>query len=180
MTAAHFTAWLVNDTTCLDQPNMDITVLEDELISADPQDQRAWASKGDPIFHAVTTVDAAHGNIDDAIREAENLLAAAGWRTTGDWEAADTAYTVTIERASSEAAATTTVVLISANPGDRVPGHELGDPDCPDVVGLTEHPAVVEFFTAHQYDADHDDQLMYLVTDDTEIPAGFPALSVTV
>lgn len=37
-TREHYTAWLVTDTTCLDQPKCDVSVLQDELIGADPGD----------------------------------------------------------------------------------------------------------------------------------------------
>jgi hypothetical protein len=72
------------------------------------------------------------------------------------------------------------ITLISALPGDRVPGHELADPDCPDIPGLTERPEVQAFFDANRYGTD-DDELMYLVTDpDAEVPAGHPALALTI
>lgn len=70
------------------------------------------------------------------------------------------------------------ITLISANPGDQVPGHDLGDPDCPDIPGLTNHPQVQKFFEANNYGPD--DELMYLVTDNTEIPAGYPVLTLQV
>jgi len=74
----------------------------------------------------------------------------------------------------------TAVTLVSANPGDRVPGHELGDPDCPDVPGLTDNHEVQAFFTEHGYGPDQPDELMYLVPQDNvdDIPDGFPTLTV--
>lgn len=75
----------------------------------------------------------------------------------------------------------TTVTLISAAPGDHVPGHELADPDCPEVPGLMERPEVESFFAEHGYGPDEPDELMYLVTDDdAEIPSGFPTLTVEI
>lgn len=77
----------------------------------------------------------------------------------------------------------TTVVLVSASPGDRVPGHELGDPERPEVPRLLEQPEVAAFLAAHDYDPEHPDELMYVVTDETqidEIPDGYPTLSVRI
>ncbi|WP_181785056.1 hypothetical protein [Streptomyces phytophilus] len=73
-----------------------------------------------------------------------------------------------------------TVALVSAAPGDRVPGRELGDPECPEIPGLMERPEVKSFFAEHDYDADHDDELMYLVTagEIDMIPDDFPYLIV--
>lgn len=94
----HFTAWLVNDASALETACMNITVLQDELISADPEDERAWASTTEQAFHAVTTVDAKDGDIDVAQAEAKELLSAAGWRIVGDWDTTPNAYTVTVAR----------------------------------------------------------------------------------
>jgi hypothetical protein len=98
MTATHFTAWLVNDTSCLDQPCMDVTVLEDDLIGEDPEDRGAWSSNGNTHFYAVTTVDARDGDDADGVTQAEELLRAAGWRTVGQWDVTTSAYVVTVER----------------------------------------------------------------------------------
>ncbi|GAX57262.1 hypothetical protein [Streptomyces olivochromogenes] len=103
MALTHFTAWLVNDTSALDQPCMDVTVIEDQAISY-KQDEEGnetpvWASQGDQKFYAVTTVDARDGDIDDAQTETEALLAASGWKTVGDWDVTDNAYIVTVEKA---------------------------------------------------------------------------------
>lgn len=43
-------------------------------------------------------VDARDGDINDAIKEAERLMADAGWRTAGKWDAAPNAYFITVER----------------------------------------------------------------------------------
>ncbi|MGP4114644.1 hypothetical protein ACTWP5_27510 [Streptomyces sp. 4N509B] len=99
MTTKHFTAWLVNDRSALETDYMDVTVIEDELIGGDPEDETAWASHGDQQFHAVTTVDARDGDAEDGIREAVDLLDDAGWRVVGKWEATPNAYTATVERA---------------------------------------------------------------------------------
>lgn len=73
-----------------------------------------------------------------------------------------------------------TVTLISAAPSDVVPGHELADPDCPEVPGLLDHPEVSAFFAEHGYGPDNETELMYLVADGTEIPSGYPTLAVEV
>lgn len=99
-TRTHFTAWLVNDTSALDQPCMDITVLEDELIGADPEDDSSWSTDTTKptALYAVTKVDARDGNAEDGCNEAEDLMRNAGWRTIGQWDAVDNAYVVTVER----------------------------------------------------------------------------------
>lgn len=73
-----------------------------------------------------------------------------------------------------------TVAIVSASSGDLVPGVELGDPEADVPEGLEERPEVVEFMAANSYDADHPDELMYLVTADDfdDIPDGFPTLIV--
>jgi hypothetical protein len=99
-TRTHFTAWLVNDTSCLDQGCMDISIWEDELIGGDPDNDRDWAcDAGKPrAFYAVTTVDARDGDVKAAMDEAEELMGAAGWRTVGKWDATSNAYIVTVAR----------------------------------------------------------------------------------
>lgn len=100
MTARHFTAWLVNDHSALDQPFMDVTILEDELIGADPEDNGAWATDTTKptAFYAVTKVDARDGDAADGCDQAEDLMSNAGWRMVGTWDAVDNAYIVTVER----------------------------------------------------------------------------------
>lgn len=102
MTATHFTAWLVNDASALDTDFMDLTVIEDEAISYDVDDEGnetpVWSSQGEQQLHAVTTVPAKGGDIDDAQDQAEDLLQAAGWQTVGDWDVTDNAYIITVER----------------------------------------------------------------------------------
>jgi hypothetical protein len=99
-TRTHFTAWLVNDTSCLDQGCMDITVMEDTLIGGDPDSDRDWSCDAtkEPEFYAVTTVDARDGDVKDAMDEAEDLMGMKGWRVVGKWDAVDNAYIVTVAR----------------------------------------------------------------------------------
>lgn len=70
-----------------------------------------------------------------------------------------------------------TVTLISANPGDDAPGHELADPDCPEIPGLMDRADVKGFFAEHGYDDMDENELMYLVTG-VEAPSGYPHLVV--
>lgn len=118
MTRTHFTAWLVNDPSALDQGCMDVTILEDEITGYregevggeyNPQtgavdiaqsEEPIWATApGKPhAFYAVTTVDARDGDTKDGISEAEDLMGQAGWRVVGDWDTVDNAYIVTVER----------------------------------------------------------------------------------
>ena len=97
-TMEHFTAWLTTDPTCLDQGCADVVVLRDEL-RGEPDDPNAWSSTGDPLFSAATTVDAKDGDMEDAMREAVDLLETAGWKLDGNWEAVSTGATVTVTRA---------------------------------------------------------------------------------
>ncbi|MFF2751139.1 hypothetical protein ACFVVA_37085 [Kitasatospora sp. NPDC058048] len=74
-----------------------------------------------------------------------------------------------------------TIHLVSAAPGDTVPGHELADPDRPQYPGLLERPDVAAWLDALGYGPDNPDELVYLVSDDdpTAIPSGFAHLSLT-
>ena len=95
MTATHFTAWLTTTTSALDQDNIDLTVLEDEQLG-----DTDWTSKGGPaLFTAATNVPAEDGDHRKAQDEADDLLAEAGWSTTGTWDAVDSGYIITVERA---------------------------------------------------------------------------------
>lgn len=94
----HFTAWLTTDPSCLDQGCADVVVLRDEL-RGEADDPNAWASTSDERFSAATTVDAKDGDAEDAMREAEQLLEAGGWKLDGDWEPVTTGATVTVTRA---------------------------------------------------------------------------------
>ncbi|MFE6868291.1 hypothetical protein ACFVFS_17215 [Kitasatospora sp. NPDC057692] len=104
----HFTAWLVNDRSALESDNCDVTVLPDRPLiyieDADGEEVEVinWESTGTGVFHAVTNVDARHGDDEDAIRETEQLLEEAGWRITGKWEPLDTAYVTEVERWDSD------------------------------------------------------------------------------
>jgi hypothetical protein len=100
MEQTHFTAWLVNDTSCLDQDCMDITVLQDVLIGGDPDDDGNWATDtGKPqAFYAVTTVNAQDGDAKDGVDQAELLMGQAGWRLTGQWGAVPNAYIATVKK----------------------------------------------------------------------------------
>jgi Phd_YefM. len=86
----HFTAWVTTDPTA-------VVVLADQNNGDD--DTPRWESTGDPLMHAVTTVDAHDGSPDDAMREAMELLTAHGWQVSGEWEAVPTGYVVAVERA---------------------------------------------------------------------------------
>lgn len=96
----HFTAWLVNDNSCLDQDNMDLTVLQDQLIGGDPENDSDWStdSSQPTALYAVTEVNAKDGDIEDGINQAEILLGNAGWTIVSSWEATDNAYIATVER----------------------------------------------------------------------------------
>lgn len=97
----HFTAWLVNDRTCVLNGLMDLTVLEDKLIGDDPEDHGNWttdSSKKEHPFYAETTVSVEDGDVADAMDEAEDLLEKAGWRMVDEWDITPNAYVVTVER----------------------------------------------------------------------------------
>ena len=84
-------AWLTMDSTCLDQEYADVVVFRDEADVAPGE-------TNEPLFSALTTVDAADGDDEDAIREAEHLLEDAGWRMVGKWEPVTTGYIVDVTR----------------------------------------------------------------------------------
>lgn len=107
MATTHFTAWLVNISSYLDQPNMDLTVFEDTLLGGDSDDDASWSTDGSKgaAFYAITSVSAEGGDIDDGLGEARDLLEAAGWSVVGAWEPTDNAYTVTVEREAETVAA---------------------------------------------------------------------------
>lgn len=86
-----YVAWLTTDPTCLDQDNADVVVLRDEKDVAPGE-------ANEPLFSAVTSVPAKDGDHGDAIREAESLLADAGWRVTGDWEPVPTGCVAAVTR----------------------------------------------------------------------------------
>jgi hypothetical protein len=73
------------------------------------------------------------------------------------------------------------ITLISAAPGDIVPGVELAEPTCPDIPGLLERRDVTDWMAAVGYSPDNEDELVYLVTDpDETIPSGYPTLTVRI
>lgn len=94
----HFTAWLVNISSCLDQPNCDLTVIEDELIGEDPENHDAWFSTTEHPFYGITDVPAEDGDIDLAKEQSETMLSVRGWRTVGDWRATENAYIIVVQR----------------------------------------------------------------------------------
>ncbi len=96
----HFSAWLTTDLSALAGRNADITVLPDEIAGYRDEDEQVpeWMSTGDPVFHAETVCDAVEGDIADAMGQAEELLAEAGWRPVGDWSAIDSGMIVTVEK----------------------------------------------------------------------------------
>jgi hypothetical protein len=97
MTATHFTAWVTTTASALDQENADVVVLEDELTG---HDDSTWTSKGTaPLFTAITTIPAEDGDHGKAQAEAVDLLNEASWNTVGSWDAVDTGYIITVERA---------------------------------------------------------------------------------
>jgi hypothetical protein len=97
----HFTAWLVNDPSALEGDDCDVTVLADAFAGY-RRGEPDWSSTGEPLFHALTGIDARGGDIDDAQDKAEQALAEAGWTTTGDWEALDNSYVITVVRADDD------------------------------------------------------------------------------
>jgi hypothetical protein len=44
MTRRHFTAWMANSSSVVDQPNMDIAIIEDQLLGEDPDNVDHWSS----------------------------------------------------------------------------------------------------------------------------------------
>jgi len=101
MNERHYTAWLALDTSVLEGDFCDVTVIEDIAISyredEDGNEQPVWASQGQVMFQAITTIDAEDGDASDAQEEARELMEADGWRIAGTWEASDTGYIVTVE-----------------------------------------------------------------------------------
>lgn len=95
----HYTAWLGTTPSALDQDNIDVVVLEDELFGDPAEGATAWSCKGEEaLYTGVTNIPADNGDHKTAQREAEELLAGAGWSTVGEWDDVDTGYTITVER----------------------------------------------------------------------------------
>ncbi|MGW6912615.1 hypothetical protein ACWGB8_02135 [Kitasatospora sp. NPDC054939] len=97
----HFTAWVTTDTSCLDQPNIDVDVLADTIHGYNASGP-VWTSSTTTLTHLTTTVPAADGDGDKALKEAKDLLAEAGWTLTGTWDAVDTGFVATVERDADE------------------------------------------------------------------------------
>lgn len=73
------------------------------------------------------------------------------------------------------------ITLISAAPGDIVPGHELADPHCPCVPGLALRDDVIEWMSNMGYGPDDPNELVYLVIDPKEpIATRNPTLTIKV
>lgn len=75
------------------------------------------------------------------------------------------------------AATTATYTLVSALPGDLVPGVEASDPDCP--ISLVDHPEGAAWAEFHGWGEDLD-ELIYVLTPWQAAPAGFPTTHITV
>ncbi|GAA2640037.1 hypothetical protein [Streptomyces axinellae] len=101
----HYTAWVTNDTSCLEGEFIDLVVLADDICGYETDqngletDTPVWTSVGDPLMRAETTVSAREeSGADTAMAQAIDLLAAAGWEKAGDWQAVTTGYTVAVQR----------------------------------------------------------------------------------
>ncbi|MFJ7418008.1 hypothetical protein ACIQXD_05265 [Streptomyces uncialis] len=69
-------------------------------------------------------------------------------------------------------------VLVSAVPGDDVPGTEISDPDSP--LDFADLPAEAQEWAAAQgYGPDSPDELLYVLDEDDTVPAGFASHTVT-
>ncbi|MGW8702374.1 hypothetical protein ACWGOK_36540 [Streptomyces eurythermus] len=75
-----------------------------------------------------------------------------------------------------------TIRLVSATFGDRIPGRELADPDCPQFPGLLNRPDVKAWLNKIGYGPDNEDELVYLVTADDPgvLPPGFEYITVEI
>ena len=95
-----FQAWLVDNTSALDQPNADITIYEGEYLTRPDEDpaDAPFTMDGTVAFHAVTTIPAENCDTAAAQAAAIDLMAAAGWRARGDWTPVDLGHTITVER----------------------------------------------------------------------------------
>lgn len=70
-----------------------------------------------------------------------------------------------------------TVTLVSAVVGDRVDGIEVSDPECP--INLPDYPDAVDWATRQGWAGD-DNELVYVLAEDAEVPAGFPVYRLEV
>lgn len=62
-------------------------------------------------------------------------------------------------------------ILISATSSDRVPGVEVGDPDCP--IDIHNYPEAVAWAEAQGW-GDPDEMIFVVKEGEEDIPAGFP------
>lgn len=100
-TVEHFTAWLTTDRSCLAGEFCDVSVLADEEIG-ERDGRPVWASTDRRVFHAETTARHDADTDEEAVRQATELLGAAGWRTVGDWRAVPSGSVATVERPARE------------------------------------------------------------------------------
>lgn len=69
-----------------------------------------------------------------------------------------------------------TWTLVSALAGDRVPGVEVSDPECP--IDIHDYPEAVEWAEAQGWGNDPN-ELVYVIPDDgTEVPTGYPTYRI--
>lgn len=71
--------------------------------------------------------------------------------------------------------------LISAATNNRtpgVPGVKVSDPDCP--INIHDHPGAVAWAEAQGWGLDDPDELVYVLDDEEEAPAGFPLYRIEV
>lgn len=83
-----FNAWLTTDSGSVATDVCDVVVLDTNATNADE-----WE-----YFYATTTVDVRTGDHDDAVKQAGELLADAGWRTVGEWRTVPSGYVITVEQ----------------------------------------------------------------------------------
>lgn len=99
----HFTAWLSTDRSVLEGDDCDVVILADDASGYRDEDETEpiWSSTGSPLFHALTGIST-DGDPDEIEKRAEELLAEAGWRIVGRWDAVDTGMVVTVEPEADE------------------------------------------------------------------------------
>lgn len=70
------------------------------------------------------------------------------------------------------------ITLVSAAPGDAVPGVELSDPDCP--ITWPELPKPAQKWASSQgYGPDNPDELLYVLSQEDSVPSGFKSFRFT-
>lgn len=88
----------------------------------------------------------------------------------------ETARRYAISLVPQETAMASTITLVSANPGDVVDGIEISDPACP--VDWSHLPdAAQSWAREHGYGPDSEDELVYVLNRDAQVPEGFPSLT---